>query len=389
VGYDRAVLSFKNSFVLTALLSLAMPAMAVGSITLDDGTEIQADTTITSQWRDGTSGGVNEYTGAFDYRVETKTPFYERGDHEGSIIMRVSGLALIDDQIGDFFDDELIDINELFLRDDYAGESNDYYFVAGKFATRRFFDKDEITPDTFDIGERRFAGAIENTNNLLNFMNEFRDVNDSLAGRDAKGSYGFSFGVKDRDGDTFADRWGFRQALSVAELGHFGNTFYGVSEINKNWGEADSDDLFDAGQFDLGLVYGGNGAYRLPNTSNTSYTLYTSFVQQIDKWAPYVRWGTLFGQTGGSSDFSVNEFRFGVTYSLDDKNTLATHLSYFDGAEFAVDDTFIWINTYRHRFSDQVSGWLFMTQNFNQYNPNATGSYDNSWSSGAHVSLNL
>jgi hypothetical protein len=43
--------------------------------------------------------------------------------------------------------------------------------------------------------------------------------------------------MKDNHKKGFLGRWGYKQSLTVAQTQGFGNNFYGISKINKNWGD--------------------------------------------------------------------------------------------------------------------------------------------------------
>ncbi len=397
----------KKIFALTAsaLLSLAQPVLA--SVELPGGATVQADLTLSNQFFQGVAGSDNNHDAFIDYRVETSLPVFRLSEHEGTVVVRVEGLGAIDDKIDDFFDDPLIDIPEIFIRDDYKTESLDYMLVFGKFANRRFFDKQEIYNDPFDIGERRGPAAIEGTLSLLNTMNEFRDSNDSYQSRIASGSYGFVLAVKDREGGGLLDRWGFKQALAVTEMQSFGGSFYGISEVNKNWGQkASQGELWGAGQFDMGFLYSGEQAYG--NISpfapdQTVCLLYASAVQEIGKFVPYIKWGSLWYEDllvlGNLTGFSanrkhvVNEFRLGFEHHTTSKDTLAMHYAWFDSDNssfaFDVNNTSVLINSWRHKFNDHIISSLYYIHEFNQPNLFANGFKDNSWTAGLNFNLVL
>jgi|GEM_PF-2138362 len=370
----------KTLSTLAVLAFVAQPALAIDL----DEIEIKADTTWSNQFFHGQAGSSNNYDAFLDYRIEAKMPVYKLSEHEGTIYTRVEGLAPVDNNIDEFFDDPLIDIPELFVRDDYAGDDRDYMVVFGKFANRRFFDKQEIYNDPFDIGERRSPAAIEGTLSLLNLMNEFRDSNDSYQSRIASGSYGFVLGVKDREGSGLLSRWGMRQAFAVTEMEKFGASYYGISELNKNWGDEGA-----AGQFNIGLVYAGSQAYLFANPDSTTYLLYASATQEMGKFTPYTKWGSMWFDDLAGSTHNINEWRLGVTHKTTDKDQLAMHFAWFDGEALGANNTSILINTWRHAFNDHIASWLYYIQEFNQFNPAATGVKDNSWTAGLNFNLIL
>ncbi len=366
---------------LAVLAFIAQPAFALDLL---DDAEIKADATLTNQFFHGVAGSNNDHDAFVDYRVEGKFPIYKLSEHEGSLYVRVEGLAPVDNNIDKFFRDPLIDIPEIFVRDDYADDDREYMTVFGKFANRRFFDKQELYNDPFDIGERRSPAAIEGTLSLLNLMNEFRDSNDQFQSRIASGSYGFVLGVKDSEGTGLLSRWGAKQALAVTEMNQFGNSFYGISELNKNWGEKGS-----AGQFDMGLVYAGSQAYRFSNPDSTTYVLYASFAQEMGKFTPYTKWGSMWFDDLAGSTHNINEWRLGATHRTTDKDQLAMHLAWFDGEALGANNTSVLINTWRHAFNDHIASWLYYIQEFNQFNTAATGTKDNSWTAGLNFNLIL
>ncbi len=369
--------------ILSSVALAAMMAQPVMAFDLED-IEIKADMTLTNQFFQGQAGSSNNYDGFVDYRVEGKMPIFKLSEHEGTLYTRVEGLAPIDNNIDNFFDDQLIDIPEIFVRDDVKGDDLDYMLVFGKFANRRFFDKQEIAYDPFDIGERRSPAAIEGTLSLLNLMNEFRDSNDAYQSRIASGSYGFVLGLSDREGSGLLSRWGVRQAFAVTEMQQFGSSYYGITEVKKNWGEAGS-----AGQFDIGLVYAGSQAFRFANPDSTTYLLYASAMQEMGKFTPYTKWGSMWFDDLAGSTHLINEWRLGAYHKTTDKDMLGMHAAWFDGEALGSHNTLVLINTWRHEFNEHVASWLYYIPEINQANGNATGGKDNSWTAGLNLNLIL
>jgi hypothetical protein len=191
-------------------------------------------------------------------------------------------------------------------------------------------------------------------------------------------------GVKDRDGSGFGDRWGIKQAFAVTEMEQFGDSFYGITELNKNWGEEGS-----AGQFDIGLVYAGSQAYRFTNPDSTTYVLYASAIQEMGKFTPYTKWGSMWFDDLAGSTHLINEWRLGVYHKTTDKDQLSTHLAWFDGEALGANNTLISINSWRHGFNEHCASWLYYIHELNQFNTAATGNKDNSWTAGLNVNFIL
>lgn len=350
---------------------------------LFEKTEIHADGAIGNFFIDGVAGSDKVHDGIIDYRFEAHTPIYNLRAHKGSIVTRVEGFGLLNGEPGDningFFDDPLIDIPELFYQDDFEVGGSDVKLVFGKFANRRFFDKDEVAPDPFDIGERPYFSITANTNNLLNSINQFRD-NDQFNSIQATGSYGFMLSAKDRDGDTFWDRWGYKQAFAVAEVDNFANNFYGISEINKNWGYR------LPGQFNLGFLYANEDVFRNGSDQN-SYLLYSSLVQRVtSKFIPYFRYGLLNTSSFGT-DVTISNISAGALYQLTQKDILASHIIWSNvdaGGDAA--NPIINVNYWTHKFSQHFSSVLFAVWKYNQPSFAAFDGEDNNWFMG--LSLN-
>lgn len=347
-------------------------------------TEIHADGRFNQHWFQGVSGpNRDNYRGFIDYRLEAHTPLYNYSGHRGKLVARVEGFGFVDDEIeDDFFDDPLVDLPELFWQDDSEVAGLDTSFVFGKFANRRFFDKDEIAPDPFDIGEIPFFATLANTNTLFNSINAGRD-GDNWISIQANGSYGFAFSMKDPDGTGLLNRWGFKQAFAVAELQPFGDNFYGVSELNKNWdfikSTANGEKKYP-GQFNVGLVYGQDDVFRVPEPTGdgqNGYLFYTSLVQNIGKFTPYFRYGFLNSNLGGA-DFTTNHITTGLVYKANKKNIFATHLLMMNSDGISGPDSqLVHLNFWIHKFTDHLGSTLFVVPRYDMRNANAM-SGDNS-----------
>jgi len=229
--------------LLFSLTSLAQ-VKASGLSKSINKTEIHGEFHAVNHFR---ADGVNDdYSPTIDYRLESHTPIHNFRGYQGKVVTRVEGIGFIDNRVDDFFSDDLINLEELFY------QTSKYFndgglkmdFIFGKFANRRFFDKPEIVPDGFDIGER--ATPIAFPNSLLNGINGSRGSNGRRStvdtfGFESPGSYGFNFALKDQAGDGFFDRWGFQQAIAVIKLDNFDSNLYGISELNKDWVWNDKD----------------------------------------------------------------------------------------------------------------------------------------------------
>lgn len=346
-------------------------------------TEIHADGAITQQWFQGVSGNAPSasYQGLIDYRVEAHTPLYRLGAHKGSLITRLEGFAPIDEDIEDFFDDQLIDIPELFWQNKRDIGEAESTFVFGKFANRRFLDKDEIAPDPFDIGERPFFGTLANTNVLLNRINRFRDIDQTPSSIQATGSYGFYFGLEDKQvGDNFFDLkrgWGYKQVLAVAELEPFGGNFYGASEISKRWGDVEY-----PGKLTAGFLYAGDETYRLPEVGGgeNSYLVYGSLVQRIipKRLTGYFRYGSLNTKRGGF-DNSIQHLITGLIFKPTKKDIVASHFLYLnDDSAVGRDWTVIHLNFWIHKFTEQLRSTFFVVPRYGVPSLTGFGGEDNS-----------
>lgn len=382
--------------VLTLFLSQVSPALAlkfkdeplqegetINLVASIQETEVHADATFAHFWNNGVSGGTDGYNAIIDYRVETHSPLYRTDNHKGSVVTRVEGFGTIDHPgRNDFFDDALIDIPELFWQDDSKINGHDTKFVFGKFANRRFFDKDEIAPDPFDIGERPFFGTLANTNTVLNSINATRDA-DHLNSIQATGSYGFMGSIKDNDGDTFFDKWGYKQAFAVAQLDQFGDNFYGISELNKNWGEK------YPGQYNLGYLYGNDDVFRIANGTtdgDSSHLFYTSWVQKIHKKVTgYVRYGLANHTDGAGGDFSVNHITSGLVTKPTSKDIIASHIVWTQSRTSS--SPVLNLNFWIHKFTENINSTVYYVWKYGVPNGNTFDGEDNSWFIGAGLTM--
>ena len=348
-------------------------------------TEVHADTTFAHFWNNGVSGGTDGYNAIIDYRVETHSPLYNWDGHEGKIVTRVEGFTTIDHPgRDDFFDDALVDIPELFIQDDFKISGHDAQFVFGKFANRRFFDKDEIAPAPFDIGERPFFGTLANTNNILNLINQRRDA-DHLNSIQASGSYGFVTSIKDNDGDSFFDRWGFKQAFAVAQLESFGDNFYGISEANKNWGEK------YPGQFNIGLIYANDDVFRIPNGTTDGDTSYVPYASWVQKWhkrlTSYIRYALHNATDGSGASYSHNQITAGLVTKPTDKDILASHILWNESRVGT--SPIINLNFWIHKFNKTINSTVYYVWKYGVPSANTFDGEDNNWFIGAGLTATI
>lgn len=369
-----------SKFIRTVIISF-LCLLSMHSALAIQSTEIHADASIGNFFHNAQAAGVDDgYDGIFDYRVEIHTPLFKLADHRGSLVTRVEGFGFIDNNIKDFFDDPLIDLPELYLQDDFQIKGMDNKIVFGKFANRRFFDKNEIMNDPFDIGERPFFSSIANVNTLLASIQTARDP-DQLNSIQATGSYGFYYSIKDNDGNGFWDRWGYKQSFTVAQLNNFGSNFYGISEVNKNWGDK------RPGQFDIGLLYAQSDVFRITRPANVdgkpAYLLYTSLTQKLNsRTSAYAKYGMLANNNATGASFNENNVVTGFSYKLTEKDSLGTNLVYVDYGNGI--HSFSHLNSWTHKFNQNFYSTLFATFRYNA--PAATPSgEDNNW----FIGLNL
>lgn len=381
--FEGMALSFSKLILCLAFLSFLslQSARAINFYTEKNDLfepEIHGDITLTSDWNTsfpGPRGSLDDgYRGFLDYRLEGHLPIYDYKNHRGTLITRIAGLGFLDENIDNFMDDPLIDIPEIFLTDSsrlYEGSDWKLDISFGKFATRRFFNKNEIYGDPFDIGEMRFTGALVNTLTLMTSINEFRDNDHRAFGsRLATGSYGFHLGLENL-GDGYLRGLGFKQGFLLTQLEQTGDNFYGISEIYKRW-ESDH-----PSHLSLGLMYGQENLFRVQGATDNNYLVYASYAKQIDDFSYHLRYGTSF-QNNALGDFTNHEYRFGFAYRLDKKNSLSSWLGYFDGSSSLGqdDNTFAWTSVYKHKFTPSTSVYLVAAQRFNQFNTFAVDNND-------------
>lgn len=355
---------------------------ALSPINLWQASELHGDATLTNDWNLGFAGPLGSlgvpgdaHRALIDYRVEHHLSLYNINNSKGKLITRIAGVGFIDNRIDSFFTDPIIEIPELFFQNQTRIAKNRYDFAFGKFAIRRFYNKDEIYNDPFDIGEMRFSGAIVNTMNLLARINEFRDADIRNSGaRFAYGSYGFHMGVKNEDmSGGFLKRWGYQQMFAVNQLDDFNSHFYGISEVNKDWGKE------RPVRATLGLLYANQDVYGFPNNADNNYLIYSGFSHKPWKRFSYaLRYGTLFREIQGV-DANLNEYRISTSYKLTAKDSISSWLGFFDGSTNFPEDNhaLIWTSVYRHTVNKHLSLMAAMSQRFNQFNPAATNNTDN------------
>lgn len=344
--------------------------------------EVHADTSIGNFFHNGQIPSVkNGHDAIWDYRFEVHTPLYKSGTTKGSIVTRVEGFGHLDNNINDFFDDPLIDLPELYLQNDFKVKGMDNKLVFGKFANRRFFDKQEIMSDPFDIGERPFFSSIAGVNSLLAGIQTVRDAdqgvnpNNSFGSIQATGSYGFMWSIKDNTGNGFFDRWGYKQSLTVAQLDNFGRNFYGISEVNKNWGDK------RPGQFDMGFLFAGSDVFRTarnPGVSgNPAYLMYAGLTQKVTpKLSAYAKYGLLANNNATGQDFWVNNVVSGVAYALTPKDTVASTVVYLNSE--TLPHNFSHLNSWTHKFNQHLFSTLYATFRYNAAAATPSGN-DNNW----------
>lgn len=141
-----------------------------------DTSELHGDMTLTQLWIPGVAGSSSaNYNGLLDFRLEHHLSLYNTGKQQGNIVTRIAGVGYIDQRINSFLDDPIIELPELFYQNCSKIGKNNLDLVFGKFVNRRFYGKDEIFNDPYDIGEMRFIGAQVNTLNIMSGINEARD----------------------------------------------------------------------------------------------------------------------------------------------------------------------------------------------------------------------
>jgi hypothetical protein len=303
--------------------------------------------------------------------LEAHAELAKLGEHRVSMVTRTEGFAFYDGS-STFFDDPLIDLPELYIQDDFQIKGMDSKLVFGKFANRRFFSKNEINSDPFDIGERAFFSALANYNNVLASIQTARDP-DQLNSIQASGSYGFLWSIKENDANKL--QWGYKQSLLAARLEDFGDNFYGISEINVNWGDK------KPGQLDIGLAYAQDQVFRIANPSkDLAYLFYSSITQRFsEQLSSYLRYSLL---SGGGQDHSTNNIVAGAYYNISDKDSISSHVVWTESS--TVPDSISHLNAWVHKFNPQLYCTVFNTYRYNIAAATADGG-DSNW----FIGLNL
>ncbi len=373
---------------LLLLVILLVSAIPVHAITINlrenlngdvlDTLQMNGDATLSNFFNEGFAGATRTYTGFLDYRLETTV----KDRHLGGITSRVSGIGFFDDRVNTFMDDPVIDLPELFYKKDFQNKKKDGsgFFVFGKFANRRYFNKDEYSGDPQDIGERRFAGAQVNTLNIFSGINEFRDEDQRQYGtREATGSYGFAFGAKNKYNIDF------RQAFAVARMNNFAGNFYGISELSKE---------FNAGtnhpsKIMAGYLYANDSVFRIPGSNKNSQLIYSMYTGKYKKLSYYARYGVLYGNSAGDN-FTANEARLGTTYRFTPKDSVTLWGGYFDTPYLANQDHCLALTAVYKRIINQYTNLLFAyTARFNDNNALATNSKDNDMTFMGHLQFHF
>ncbi len=377
------------SIIAISLSANSLRAEVINPIKLNkviEDTSFHGDTTLSNTWLNGISGarGRDVYTGTLDYRLEASTPLYKLGAHTGTLVTRVEGLGFYDENIQDLFQDRLIDIPELFMVDSFKPKDDlAAAIVFGKFAHRRFIDKNEVVRDPFDIGERAFFGQATGHNNLLSMVSENRegDTNNRYLSKMATGSYGFAIALKDTSGKTIFDQWGLKQAFVVARLDDFGDNYYQATDITKNWGENDR-----IGQFDIGYVYAQNRVlYRVPGTDDT-HVFFTTLAQRLGKAAAYTRYGVAFAGLNPTDNTAINNLQIGMTYDLSKKDIIGLEYLTLNSNNPAVfDKSNLFTSYYTHKFNDNFNTNVYLGFGNNAANAVSFGGTDNNWMIGFNV----
>lgn len=343
-----------------------------------DTLQMNGDATLSNLFNEGFSGSTRTYTGYLDYRLETVL----KDKHLGAVTSRVSGIGFFDDRINTFMDDPIIDLPELFYKKDFQNKKKDSsaFFVFGKFANRRFFNKDEYSGDPQDIGERRFAGAQVNTLNIFSGINEFRDEDQRQFGtRDATGSYGFAFGVKNKYNIDF------RQVFAVARMNNFSGNFYGISELSKEFNNSTN----HPSKIMAGYLYANDSVFRIPDSNKNSQLIYSMYTGKYKKLSYYARYGVLYGNSGGDN-FSANEARLGVTYRVTPKDAITLWGGYFDTPYLANQDHSLALTTTYRRVINNYTNLIFAyTARFNDNNALATAAKDNDMTFMGHLQFHF
>ncbi len=383
----------KKSFI--AVLALitttisSVKAEIINPLRLDQvvkDSTFHGDMTFSNTWLNGVSGASSRdnYTGTIDYRLEGATPLYKLKGHSGTLVTRVEGLGFYDENIEDFFEDRLIDIPELFMVDSFEPKKDlSAAVVFGKFAHRRFIDKNEIVNDPFDIGERAFFGQATGHSNLLALVNQNRegDTNDRYLSKMATGSYGFAIALKDTSGNGFFDQWGLKQAFVVARLDDFGDNYYQATDITKNWGSGKR-----TGQLDLGYVYAQNKVlYRIEGTGDTNI-FFTTLAQNFGDLGAYARYGVAFAGLNSSDNTAINNLQLGCNYKLNEKSTLGLEYLTLNSNNTDIFDSSDLINSYySYNFNDHLKGNAYLGFGKDATDPVTFGADDNNWMIGFNL----
>ncbi len=412
----------KRFLLSTALaFSVSAPAFAIGNIDRtqesvepiiqDDGSirlnnlsdvfNFRADGALYNTWFNNRPGD-DEYKLTGDYRAQLYTGIVRNREgknyeNQGRLLTRVEGFSILDEDVN-VFKDGLIDLPELFYRHDVKlPKDNEAFAVFGKFANRRFLDKDEITPDNFDIGERFHTssfldigdaihmGSIVNTNPIINVMNAARGFD--RPGATDTGSYGFAFGLKDNDGETIFDRFSYTGAISTHKLESFSQTLSFSNELKKNWGHK------NPGQIVFGYIVGGAKAFQVDDNGN-GYLWYGSLIQKYKNFIPYARWGT-FNSSFQTAEFTINTVSAGAFYMLGRKDMIGAHWTMFDSFFEAGNNTdHILRNlisaTWKHRFNEYLASVAHLDFNVDQPKPSSQGNaLDSNWTIGFGLQGNI
>ena len=345
---------------------------------------LHADGALHNQWFQNIPSD-QEYKATFDYRVQLDTHLAKFRKSQIDLTTRVEGFAVIDEGF-QFFTDRTIDLPELFATDKFNYKGMNVDFTFGKFANRRFLDKDEVSPDNFDIGERFHVGSflntgeginmgsILNTNSLINVMNS--EISTQKPGASDTGNYGFVLQVEDPDGSSLFDRWTMTHLVAVRELERFGESVYYFSELKKKWGRK------SPGQFAFGYGIGNAHAFQVRNSDDNGYLFYASLVQRYKDFTPYLRWGSLNAGFQGR-DLSIHHVSAGSFWQLGRKDSLGGHWVLFDSYFADIKDHFIRnaiVGTWRHDFNERINLLTFLEFNIDQ--PTRTLTEDSNWTTG-------
>ena len=346
-------------------------------------TEVHADVSANTVWFNDVAGSTNGFDGIVDYRVEAHTPLYRVGASKGHLVTRIEGFTYFDGSEA-FFDDRSIDIPEIFWQNRHKTEGGtEVDFALGRIANRRFFDKDELAPDPFDIGERPFFGAIANTNNVFNRINTARDT-DHRNSIQQTGDFGIYTSIKDTDGKGLFNRWGHKQGFFVSDIEHnFGKTFYLTQELNKDWGEK------YPGRFTAGLLLANEDVFRQPTNGERSYLTYASLVQKIHpKVTHYFRYGLLSTSDATGNGFVTNHITSGFLTKLTKKDILANHIVWFSDRNLS--SRLLNLNFWIHKFNKNFYSTAYATFRYGLPNSaNAFSGQDNSFFFGLNLTATI